>query len=62
MGNYILHWIVRVYNSENEVIHSWEIHDRFEWEAYKEAESDVAKIHECVDWSLNPLTLNAEEV
>lgn len=45
-------WIVRAYKNSS-LIDSWEISDRFEWEAAKEAQSDILRLgNKCDDWSM----------
>lgn len=46
-------WIVRVYNEDNEIIEEFEILDRTEQEALKEAEADVERM-DCDDWTMTP--------
>jgi hypothetical protein len=42
-------WVVRVYDKEGEVCHSWQIPHRAEDEARREAEADIRHI-DCDDW------------
>ena len=49
-------WLVRVYNSKDEIISSWPINNRTEHEASKEAEADIRKQKKYADWTMTEIT------
>lgn len=56
MKSFPKNWLVRVYNTSAQVIDSWKILNRFEWEATREAEADVERMGSKVDdWSMTPI-------
>ena len=52
-------WLVRVYDATGQCFSSWRIDNRYEWEATREAESDVQRLGEKADdWSMTPVLKN----
>ncbi len=49
------HWLVRLYNAAGVEFNSFEIHDRFEWEASAEAELKAKTFPNCDDWNITKI-------
>jgi len=54
-------WTVRVYGEHDKIIESWDIENRTDGEAFREAEADVIKISqawEVTDWNITKRIYN----
>ena len=56
LGRFNRSWLIRVYDKNDIVFDSWEIRDRYEWEASAEAEEDVKKLgQKAADWTMTEI-------
>lgn len=54
-SSFTKNWLVRKYDKTGWCFESFQIKDRFEWEASKEAEDLIARDSKCDDWTMTEI-------